>query len=137
MMTVRATWRDAACRHADPELFFPVGTAGPALRQIDEAKRICRACPAREACLAWALEHGVAAGVWGGTTENERRALRTNHIRCKRQHAGNAAQTPQQTHGRNRREVPPPAIPGTFSAPLQSSAARIRAASSGTNQKKG
>ena len=46
-MTVRVNWREvAACRDADPDLFFPVGTAGPALRQVEEAKRICRACPA-------------------------------------------------------------------------------------------
>ena len=58
-MTARATWRDdAACRHADPDLFFPIGATGPALRQISEAKRICRACPARTPCLAWALETG-------------------------------------------------------------------------------
>ena len=76
-MTVRTDWRDdAACRDADADLFFPVGTMGPALRQIDEAKRICRACPARAACLAWAIDHGITSGVWGGTTEDERRALR-------------------------------------------------------------
>jgi WhiB family redox-sensing transcriptional regulator len=70
-------WRDeAACRDADADLFFPVGTMGPALRQIDEAKRICRACAARVACLAWAIDHGIGSGVWGGTTEDERRALR-------------------------------------------------------------
>lgn len=75
-MTRDANWRDdAACLHADPDLFFPVGTAGPALDQIDEAKRICRACPVRERCLAWALEVGGLAGVWGGCTEDERRAL--------------------------------------------------------------
>ena len=46
-MTVHISWRDdAACRDADPDLFFPVGTTGPALRHIDEAKRICRACQA-------------------------------------------------------------------------------------------
>jgi WhiB family transcriptional regulator, redox-sensing transcriptional regulator len=76
-MTVRVNWREiAACRDADPDLFFPVGTAGPALRQIEEAKRICRACPAQARCLAWALDHGVASGVWGGTTQDERRAIR-------------------------------------------------------------
>jgi WhiB family transcriptional regulator, redox-sensing transcriptional regulator len=70
-------WRDdAACRDAEADLFFPVGTMGPALRQIDEAKRICRACPAQAACLAWAIDHGITSGVWGGTTEDERRALR-------------------------------------------------------------
>ena len=52
-MTMRTGWRDdAACRDADADLFVPVGTMGPALRQIDEAKRICRACPAQAACLA-------------------------------------------------------------------------------------
>ena len=76
-MTTHVSWREAAaCRDADPELFFPVGTAGPALRQIHEARRICRACPAQAPCLAWALDHGVGSGVWGGATEAERRALR-------------------------------------------------------------
>ena len=56
-MTTGTNWRnDAACLGADPDLFFPIGTAGPALDQIDEAKRLCRACPVRERCLAWALE---------------------------------------------------------------------------------
>ena len=54
-MTARANWRDdAACRDADPDLFFPIGTTGPALRQIGEAKRVCRTCPAQTQCLAWA-----------------------------------------------------------------------------------
>jgi WhiB family redox-sensing transcriptional regulator len=76
-MTIRLNWQEvAACRDADPDLFFPVGTAGPALHQIDEAKRICRTCPAQARCLAWALDHGVGSGVWGGTTEDERRAIR-------------------------------------------------------------
>ena len=73
-MTAHANWRDdAACRDADPDLFFPVGTTGPVLHQIDEAKRICRACPAQGQCLAWALDQPTTDGVWGGTTEDERR----------------------------------------------------------------
>jgi WhiB family redox-sensing transcriptional regulator len=76
-MTTDPMWRDdAACLDADPDLFFPVGTVGLALDQIDEAKRICLACPVRERCLAWALDMGNASGVWGGTTEDERRVLR-------------------------------------------------------------
>src|SRR5271154_6488481 len=40
---VNVSWRETAARRdTDPELFFPVGTAGPALRQIEEAKRVCR-----------------------------------------------------------------------------------------------
>lgn len=77
-MTARASWRDdAACRGADPDLFFPIGTAGPVRRQIDEAKRICRTCPVQPQCLAWALENGITNGVWAGTTEDERRAIRS------------------------------------------------------------
>ena len=75
-------WRDdAACRDTDPDLFFPVGTTGPAASQIDEAKQICRGCPARMPCLAWALDHAVSSGVWGGATEEERRDLRGNLLR--------------------------------------------------------
>ena len=69
-------WREhAACRQADPDLFFPIGSTGPALRQIDQAKRICQACPVQAPCLASALDHGLAFGIWGGTTEDERRAM--------------------------------------------------------------
>ena len=76
-MTTHVSWHDvAACRDADPDLFFPIGTVGPALHQVEEAKRICRSCPVCPECLAWALDHGVGSGVWGGTTEDERRALR-------------------------------------------------------------
>jgi WhiB family redox-sensing transcriptional regulator len=76
-VTGPANWRDeAACRDVDPDLFFPIGPTGSGLRQVDEAKRICRTCPAQAQCLAWALDHGVTDGVWGGTTEDERRAIR-------------------------------------------------------------
>jgi WhiB family redox-sensing transcriptional regulator len=76
-MTIPTGWRDvAACRDTDPDLFFPPGTTGPALRDLGEAKRICRACPARARCLSWALDHGVTDGVWGGTTADERRVIR-------------------------------------------------------------
>jgi WhiB family redox-sensing transcriptional regulator len=77
-MTVHTYWREhVACRDADPDLFFPIGRTGPALHQIEEAKRICRICPAQIQCLAWALENGVTDGVWGGTTEDERRVIRS------------------------------------------------------------
>ena len=70
-------WRnDAACRDEDPELFFPVGTSGPALSQIAAAKTVCRRCPVSSECLTWALESGQDAGVWGGQDEDERRALK-------------------------------------------------------------
>ncbi|MEU1043090.1 WhiB family transcriptional regulator [Streptomyces sp. NPDC005551] len=71
------SWRDAAaCRSVDPDLFFPVGSTGPAVLQIREAKAVCRRCPVRDACLRWALDTEQTLGVWGGTSENERRALK-------------------------------------------------------------
>jgi len=77
-------WRDyAACRNVDPDLFFPLGTSGASLPQIDEAKQICRTCPVCGPCLRWALESGDA-GVWGGTTEDERRKHRQRAQRVRR-----------------------------------------------------
>ncbi len=77
MLTITTTWRDvAACRDSDPNLFFPVGTTGPALDQIAEAKAICAGCMVQDDCLQYALESNQEAGVWGGYPEDERRRLR-------------------------------------------------------------
>ena len=76
-----ADWRDrAACRGSDPELFFPIGNAGPAVLQIGQAKQVCAKCPVRMPCLDWALNSGQEAGVWGGTSEDERRALGSERV---------------------------------------------------------
>jgi len=81
-MTVSINWRDGvACRDADPELFFPIGTTGPAVGQAETAKRICRVCAVRIQCLAWALDNAVTDGVWGGTTPDERRIIRGQRAR--------------------------------------------------------
>ena len=66
----------ARCRNEDPELFFPVGSSGPAAVQIEQAKEVCTLCDVREECLEWAMTTGQDAGVWGGLSEEERRALR-------------------------------------------------------------
>ncbi|MET7654056.1 MULTISPECIES: WhiB family transcriptional regulator [unclassified Streptomyces] len=77
-------WRQhALCRAEDPDLFFPIGTSGPALLQTEQAKAVCRRCPVREACLDWAMETDQSLGVWGGTSETERRALK-RRIRARR-----------------------------------------------------
>ncbi|MEN9741239.1 MAG: hypothetical protein RIR66_195 [Actinomycetota bacterium] len=77
-------WRhEAACRAEDPELFFPIGNTGPALLQIEEAKAVCRRCKVIEPCLKWALETGQDSGVWGGTSEDERRAIKRRAQRAR------------------------------------------------------
>jgi WhiB family redox-sensing transcriptional regulator len=69
-------WRDrAACLAEDPELFFPVGSTGPAAQQIALAKAVCARCPVVESCLSWALYVGEQEGVWGGTSPDERARL--------------------------------------------------------------
>jgi hypothetical protein len=70
-------WRlRAACRDADPELFFPTATTGPAYEsQVHGAKVVCAGCPVREECLSEALSR-IPCGIAGGLTEQERRALR-------------------------------------------------------------
>jgi hypothetical protein len=76
-VTVQLDWRSrAACRETDPELFFPEGVQGPALQVANRAKQICALCPVRMPCLDWALAYGAAFGIWGGRTEQERRADR-------------------------------------------------------------
>jgi WhiB family transcriptional regulator, redox-sensing transcriptional regulator len=81
-------WRHrAACLDEDPELFFPIGNTGPALQQIDEAKAVCHRCPVTATCLKWALETGQDAGVWGGLSEDERRALKRRTARARRANA--------------------------------------------------
>ncbi|MBK9179322.1 MAG: WhiB family transcriptional regulator [Acidimicrobiales bacterium] len=70
-------WREsAACRDTDPDLFFPVGTTGPALEQIAAAKAVCGECDAQSSCLEFALATNQDSGIWGGTSEEERRKLR-------------------------------------------------------------
>jgi len=52
-------WDLAACIDEDPELFFPVGTAGHALVvQVAAAKAVCRRCPVKARCLDWGLRSG-------------------------------------------------------------------------------
>lgn len=63
----------AACLHEDPALFFPRAGMWPT-----EAREICAGCPVRETCLEYALSFSGNHdhGVWGGTTERERRRMR-------------------------------------------------------------
>jgi WhiB family redox-sensing transcriptional regulator len=63
------------CGQVDPELFFPEKGGS-----TKEAKLVCRSCPVKAECLAFALEHDVRFGVWGGMSERERRALKPERV---------------------------------------------------------
>lgn len=61
----------APCASVDPEVFFPEMGAS-----VWRAKEICSTCPVKLKCLNHALERNEVAGVWGGTSPNERKRLR-------------------------------------------------------------
>ncbi len=81
-------WREySACRDTDPDLFFPVGTTGPAIEQIENAKAVCRTCDVQKNCLEYALTTNQDSGIWGGTSEEERRVLRRQWVARNRRSA--------------------------------------------------
>lgn len=61
---------DAVCARTDPEAFFP--DVGGSNRQ---AKALCDTCPAKAPCLAWALEHNIQFGIWGGASREDRQRM--------------------------------------------------------------
>ena len=69
-------WFAGLCAQTDPEVFFP--EKGGSVR---EAKAVCAGCPVRAQCLEHALAHDERFGVWGGTSERERRRLKATAAR--------------------------------------------------------
>jgi WhiB family transcriptional regulator, redox-sensing transcriptional regulator len=64
-------WQErSACYGLDAEIFFPTTEEEAGL-----ALSYCSMCSVKELCLAWALQNGERYGVWGGTTEQQRRRL--------------------------------------------------------------
>ncbi len=82
-------WRSrSACLSEDPELFFPIGNTGPAILQTQEAIEVCRRCEVRDQCLEWAMENKIEHGVFGGLSEDERRALKRKNARASKVRSG-------------------------------------------------
>lgn len=64
-------WMDKGlCHTSPPETFFPSDGVG-----VEIAKRICAECPVKTECLEYALENRIDHGVWGGTSERQRRRI--------------------------------------------------------------
>lgn len=61
---------DGKCREVPPSVFFPNDGVG-----VDAARRICADCPVKGVCLEYALANHIDHGVWGGTSERERRRI--------------------------------------------------------------
>lgn len=62
------------CSEIGGDLWFPddAGNWSPSI-----AKAVCHRCPVEDECLEYALENDERWGIWGGTSEGERRLLRT------------------------------------------------------------
>jgi WhiB family redox-sensing transcriptional regulator len=58
------------CRDMDPAVFFPNDGIG-----VQIAQKACSECPVKVPCLEYALANRVDHGVWGGTSERERRRI--------------------------------------------------------------
>lgn len=70
----RPRWhRRAACRGVDPDLFFPERGDFPTLAA---ARNVCAGCPVADLCMSYARDRPERFGVWGGTTEQDRKELR-------------------------------------------------------------
>lgn len=75
--------RAAACRGEDLVLFFGPDGERPPQKDVRErkAKAICAQCPARTACLEYALSRPEKYGLYGGLTEDERASERRRQMR--------------------------------------------------------
>jgi len=73
--------REASCRGLGAErqaIFFPARG-----ESVEEARTICSSCPVTDECLDFALENHCI-GVWGGTTERQRRTMRRDRLNARR-----------------------------------------------------
>ncbi len=58
------------CASEPPALFFPSDGVG-----VELAKKVCEGCPSKDPCLEYALANRIDHGVWGGTSERQRRRI--------------------------------------------------------------
>lgn len=62
------------CASTDPEAWFPEPRSFTEANQL--AVKLCGTCEFRQPCLDYALSQPRISGIWGGTTHNDRVALR-------------------------------------------------------------
>jgi len=87
------------CKTVDPEIFFPElhveyteddkpiratkEAEAEYLQKVEVAKTVCEPCPFIIPCLAYALKTPNTLGIWGGTSEQERRRIKKQKYRDK------------------------------------------------------
>lgn len=83
------TWRSrAACLGMDSAIFFPeIGATPGHATDTEPARKICATCAVNVECLEDALSESIAkdaAGIRGGFTAQERKAMRWKKWRRRR-----------------------------------------------------
>jgi len=69
------SWRKKAnCADTPKVSFFPANK-----RSVKSALALCDACVVKGECLKYALDNEIIYGIWGGTTENQRRKIRSQN----------------------------------------------------------
>lgn len=66
-----AFWSEGACHDVPADWFHPERG-----ESTTDAKTVCATCPVRVPCLTWALDNHEKFGIWGGTSERERRRIK-------------------------------------------------------------
>jgi WhiB family transcriptional regulator, redox-sensing transcriptional regulator len=80
----------------DPEAWFPIGTTGTAPREIERAKAICwDKCTVRKTCLAYAMDNAITDGIFGGYSEDERKAMKRRDARQRQKERPQAEPKPE------------------------------------------
>lgn len=68
---METTWMaEGNCAAHNPSTFFPSDGVG-----VEVARKICDDCPVKMECLEYALVNRIDHGVWGGTSERQRRRI--------------------------------------------------------------
>jgi WhiB family redox-sensing transcriptional regulator len=73
---------DAACKNTPTELFIAVDDSDEPYYPSAEVLVYCNSCPVKPECLQHAMDAGEV-GVWGGTTDYQRRQLDRERERVK------------------------------------------------------
>lgn len=80
-LNAKEPWQEqAACLGMDPDIFFPKQG-----ESTQEAKAVCRRCPVKEECLELCLSREEKGGIWGGTSQKERKPMRKERARIARE----------------------------------------------------
>jgi WhiB family redox-sensing transcriptional regulator len=71
---------EALCKEIDPDLWFPSNENSrvkSSYEAMNYAKSVCARCPIVVQCLAHALSNKEEHGIWGGSSPNERKRIKT------------------------------------------------------------